>query len=141
MSGNARGADREAQQACLEAGGSVISVVADGLTDKLAHSRILYLSQEDFDAPFSGPRALSRNRIIHTMGYMTLVAQCSLGTGGTWSGTTRNLQQGWSMVAAFGDGSDGAKELENRGAYLVDTRDLSRLTDLRDQQLTFFTNS
>ena len=34
VSGNARGADRTAQDACLAAGGKVISVVADTLADK-----------------------------------------------------------------------------------------------------------
>ena len=138
VSGNARGADRTAQEACLEAGGTVISVVADELCTKTEHPRILYLSLEDFDAPFSSPRALSRNRVIHSLGLMTLVAQCSLETGGTWSGTTQNLRHGWSLVACFRDGSPASLELEARGAYLLETEDLSRLTEIEDPQLNLF---
>ena len=138
ISGNARGADREAQNACLQAGGTVISVVADSLTDKEEDDRILYLSQEDYDAPFSALRALSRNRVIHALGGMTLVAQCSLGTGGTWSGTTKNLQKGWSLVACFRDGSEASQALEAQGAYLIDREDLKHLSDLRDPQLNLF---
>ena len=138
VSGNARGADRTAQQACLEAGGRVISVVADSLTDKIENERILYLSQEDFDAPFSAQRALSRNHVIHALGCMTLVCQCSFGTGGTWSGTTRNLQKGWSLVVCFRDGSEASLALQQRGAYLMDIGDLSHLTDIRDPQMNLF---
>ena len=138
ISGNARGADREAQESCRMAGGSVISVVADSLTDKQADDRILYLSQEDFDAPFSPMRALSRNQVIHTMGYMTLVAQCRLGQGGTWSGTTRNLQHGWSLVVCFRDGSSAAAELRDRGAYLLGTEELAGLSELGPEQMRLF---
>ena len=59
VSGNARGADRVAQDACLKAGGSVISVVADELRGHEPHERILYLSEDSFDAAFSAQRAIS----------------------------------------------------------------------------------
>ena len=138
ISGNARGSDRTAQDACLEAGGRVISIVADDLLTKREDSNILYVSQEDFDAPFSAQRALSRNRVIHAMGLITLVSQVSLETGGTWSGTTQNLKQGWSVVACFRDGSRASLELQNRGAYLIGLSDLSHLTEIRDPQMNFF---
>ena len=137
VSGNARGADREAQNACLEAGGRVISIVADSLQEKTPHPRILYVSLEDYDAPFSAQRALSRNRVIHALGYMTFVAQCSLETGGTWSGTTQNLREGWSLVICCRDGSPAALALQNQGAYLMDRQELSHLTDFQPSQLSF----
>ena len=77
VSGNARGADRAAQQACLDNGGSVISVVADELEKYPLVKNVLYLSEDSFDLPFSAMRALSRNRVIHTLGYITIVAQCN----------------------------------------------------------------
>ena len=119
ISGNARGADQAAQNSALEAGGAVISVVADRLADKPLRDNLLYLSEEDFDQEFSTPRALSRNRVIHAMGSITFVAQCSMGTGGTWDGTTRNLRFGWSTVACFRDGSPASLELEQQGAWLI----------------------
>ena len=124
ISGNARGADRAAQEACLKAGGSVISVVADELTGHDRDGNMLYLSEEAYDAPFTAIRALSRNRVIHALGRMVFVAQADLEKGGTWDGTVKNLRFGWSSVACFRDGSVASRELEQMGAYLVDTADL-----------------
>lgn len=116
VSGNAKGADRTAQEACLAAGGKVICVVADELTTKAWDENILYLSEDSFDLPFSAQRALSRNRVIHALGQMVLVAQCTLEKGGTWDGTRNNLKYGWSPVFCFSDGSAAAEELERMGA-------------------------
>jgi predicted Rossmann fold nucleotide-binding protein DprA/Smf involved in DNA uptake len=119
VSGNARGADRTAQDACLAAGGKVISVVADTLADKHHCPGILYLSEDEFDGEFSPYRALSRNRVIHALGAMTFAAQSSYRTGGTWDGTVKNLRFGWSTVYCFDDGSPAMVELEQMGAQLV----------------------
>lgn len=124
VSGNARGADRAAQEACLAAGGRVISLVADNLAEKAPARNLLYLSEEDYDMPFSAQRALSRNRVIHCLGALVFAAQSSLHQGGTWDGCTKNLQKGWSPVAVFRDGSEAAKELEEMGAYAVGLEDL-----------------
>ena len=133
VSGNAKGADREAQEACLEAGGKVISIVADSLQDKLLAENMLYLSLDDFDKEFSTQRALHRNHVIHSMAALTLVAQCTWGKGGTWDGTLRNLKNGWNPVCCFDDGSDASAELQNRGVQLIThehLRDLSRLEEI-----------
>lgn len=135
ISGNARGADRTAQEAALEAGGKVISIVADALTEHTPKPGMLYLSEEDFDAPFSAPRALSRNRCIHTMGQLTFVAQADLGRGGTWDGTVKNLRHGWSNVIVFRDGSEAARELEQMGAYLMDEAEIKDITAATGSQL------
>ena len=131
VSGNARGADRVAQESCLAAGGSVICVVADELQDKPSHDRILYLSEDDFDTSFSAQRALSRNRVIHSLGACTFVAQCSLETGGTWSGTVKNLRFGWSPVFCFDDGSEGIRMLEQMGAEVISLDGLRQFSALR----------
>ncbi len=124
VSGNARGADKTAQDACLEWGGKVISVVADELENCSVADNILYLSEDSFDLPFSALRALSRNRIIHAMGYKTFVAQCSYGKGGTWDGTVKNLRHNISPVFCFADGSAAMAELEQLSATLIATDDL-----------------
>ena len=130
VSGNARGADKAAQEACLENGGSVICVVADALQKYPVIQNVLFLSEDSFDLPFSAQRALSRNRIIHTLGYITLVAQCKARTGGTWDGTVKNLRQGWSPVFCFADGSPVSAELEQMGADSIGTGQLSNLSAL-----------
>lgn len=132
VSGNARGADRTAQESCLAAGGSVISVVADELWKQPARENVLYLSEEDFEEGFSAQRALSRNRVIHAMGIVTFVAQSSLHTGGTWDGTARNLQNHWSDVYGFDDGSEAMEELMNMGLIPVGPDDLVDFYDLPD---------
>lgn len=135
VSGNARGADRTAQQACLEAGGRVISIVADELDRQPRLRNTLFLSEEDFDTPFSAQRALSRNRCIHALGRMVLVAQSDLGRGGTWDGTVKNLRFGWSTVACFRDGSESARKLEEMGAFLVGQEDLKDLSVLPEAEV------
>ena len=133
VSGNARGADRTAQEACLEAGGRVISIVADELWKHPLRERILYLSEEDYDSPFTAQRALSRNRCIHTLGRLVFVAQSGYEKGGTWDGTAKNLRFGWSPVVCFRDGSAASLELEQMGAYLIDADHLEDFSVLQDQ--------
>ena len=137
VSGNAKGADRTAQESCLEAGGSVISVVADSLQKQPLRERTLYLSLDDFDQGFSAQRALHRNHVIHTMAELTIAAQCTLGKGGTWEGILANLKNGWNPVCIFDDGSEAVTELQNRGVQLIVSEDLKHLAGLGNQTLNF----
>ncbi len=137
VSGNARGADQAAQEACLQAGGKVICVVADSLEKQKQKECVLYLSEEGYDSAFSSQRALSRNRIIHSIGSMVFVAQSSLYTGGTWDGTARNLKARWSSVFCFRDGSQAAAELEQMGAQLISIEQLGDFTLLENTQSLF----
>lgn len=137
VSGNARGADKAAQDACLEAGGKVISVVADSLAEQSIQENVLYLSEDIFDGEFSGQRALSRNRVIHCLGIKTFVAQCNLEKGGTWDGTTKNLQKGWSSVFCFEDRSPAIRELTQMGATPVKPEQLSDFVALQPSAQSF----
>ena len=108
------------------------------LTKQESIKNVLFLSEEGFDQPFTSIRALSRNRVIHALGEKTLVAQCAFGIGGTWSGTVRNLKEGWSPVFCFRDGSDAFIQLEQLGAGLIDLQDLRELSQLKEENLNFF---
>ena len=130
VSGNARGADRTAQESCLKAGGKVISVVADELWKQPLRENILYLSEDDYEVAFSAQRALSRNRVIHALGLKTFVAQASLHTGGTWDGTVKNLRSRWSPVYGFDDGSEAMAELFQLGLERIGMEDLNDFYDL-----------
>ena len=130
VSGNARGADTEGQEACLTSGGKVICVIADALETVPDNPNVLYLSEEDFDAPFSPQRALHRNHVIHALGSVTIAAQCRLKCGGTWNGSEANLRHGFSPLCCFRDGSEAAQELEQMGATLIGTEELSDLKAL-----------
>lgn len=138
ISGNARGADRTAQEACLAAGGNVICVIADNLCRQADDPRILYISEQGYDAAFTAQRAHSRNRIIHALGTGVLVAQSSLGKGGTWHGTKNNLRNHFSQVKVFDDGSEAACQLVNHGAQYVDESDLNDLAGLFSQSCSLF---
>lgn len=136
VSGGADGADTEAQEACLAAGGSVIVFTAGRLTDCRERENLLYVSEAGFDLPFSTIRAMQRNRLIHAMGEKTLVAQCSHGTGGTWHGSLDNLKHGYSPLYVCKDSGDGAAALCELGATAVaELTDLKHLTPL---QLSLF---
>ena len=137
ISGNARGADKTAQEACWEAGGRVISIVADELSKHPRRNNVLYVSEDGFDEPFSAQRAISRNRCIHALGQVVFVAQASQGKGGTWDGTVKNLQKSMSPVLCFRDGSEAAMELEQMGAWLIDCAQIHAFSDF-PQKDTFF---
>lgn len=135
VSGNARGADKAAQNACLATGGKVISIVADSLSSHEQRERVLYLSEEDYDADFSAQRAISRNRCIHTLGRMVFVAQANLEKGGTWNGTVKNLRSGWSSVVCFRDGSEASRRLQDLGAWLIGIEDLKDMEIFSEHSL------
>lgn len=138
VSGNARGADRAAQESCLASGGEVISVVADELTQHTPGGNMLYISEDGFDLAFSAQRALSRNRIIHCMGLRTFVAQASYQRGGTWDGTVKNLRFGWSPVYCFDDGSAAVSLLGEMGAEVIKLDELHDISALSVRHIGLF---
>ncbi len=138
VSGNARGADMTAQESCLESGGQVISIVADSLSERRERPGVLYISEDGFDMGFSAQRALSRNRIIHCLGKLTLVVQCTCGKGGTWNGTTQNLKKSYSPVFCYDDCSEAAKKLSELGAALLPAESLLDFSALQPETISFF---
>ena len=138
VSGNARGSDKLAQNACLEAGGQVISIVADNLSDHRSRENILFLSEDGYQEAFSPQRALRRNRLIHSMGQMTFVAQSGCRCGGTWDGTEKNLRFGWSPVLCFADDTPAQHLLSDMGAMVISMEDLQDFFHLISQNITLF---
>lgn len=130
VSGNAAGADRAGQDACLAAGGSVISYLPDSLLEHRPARRQLLVSADSFHAGFSTPRALQRNTLIHTMAEKVFIAQCSPGNGGTWAGAMENLRRGLSEVYVCNDHSPAARMLIAQGATPVP----AGISSLRAQQ-------
>lgn len=137
VSGNAEGADRAAQDACLDAGGAVIAFVPDRLAGQPVGKRQLLISEDGFHLGFSAARALRRNAFIHAMGQKTFVAQSDYGHGGTWAGTMDNLRRGWSEVYVFNDGSEAAAALAGCGAAMTDGAIASILGTKPDQMKLF----
>ncbi|MBO5837973.1 MAG: DNA-protecting protein DprA [Oscillospiraceae bacterium] len=137
VSGNARGADKTAQDACLENGGKVIVIVADELEKHPLKNHVLYISEGGFNLAFSAARALQRNRVIHSLGLLTFVAQCTLGKGGTWDGATQNLRHNWNPVVCFDDESPAVKELVQMGAVPVKKGALSDFQAMQSSNFNF----
>lgn len=137
ISGGATGADTEAQNACLEAGGSVICFVPDALLRRREHPRVLYCSDEGYELPFTAARALRRNHYIHTAAELSFVAQCEAGKGGTWSGASDALRRGLTPLFVFRDGSRGCAALVDLGAVPVDAN-VTSFASLRPMTLSIF---
>ncbi len=136
VSGGAAGADLAAQEACLDAGGSCVIFPADALERCAPHPAVLYVSADGYDIPFSAPRALFRNHLIHSLGTKVFAAQCTYGSGGTWQGCTDNLKHGWSELYVYDDGSPAMTALMEQGATGI--TDLHSLADCRPQQISWF---
>ena len=126
VSGNARGADRTAQDACLAAGGAVVAVLPESLREHAPGPRLTYLCLRGWHLPMEPYRALERNRVIHTLGEKTLVAQ-SHRSGGTWSGSEDNLRHNLSPLFVHDDGSEGCSALIDLGASPVRLEELNAI--------------
>lgn len=131
VSGNAHGADQRAQLSAYVSGGSYVAVVADSLAKHApVQGRSLCISELGWELPFSAARAHSRNRLIHALGELTLVAQIGRRAGGTWSGAAENLRHGWSPVFVNDDGSPGAEALAGLGAQRLPLAQLQSIEAL-----------
>lgn len=137
VSGNAVGADQAAQDSCFATGGSVISFLPDDLIYHRPQRRQLLVAADSFHAQFTAARALQRNTLIHAMAEKIFVAQCDLGHGGTWAGTTENLRRKLSEVYLYNDHSPAMYELESRGAVLL-ASNFGSLYTLRPTQMCMF---
>ncbi len=137
VSGNAVGADRCAQNACLAAGGQVISVVPDALERYHPGNNCLFFCDEGYDCGFTTTRALRRNHLIHALGEKVFVAQCPACSGGTWAGSEYNLRRALSPLYVLQDGTPGMRALEAMGAAAL-TDELPSIRHLRPTQLSIF---
>lgn len=138
VSGNAKGADKAGQDACLSGGGSVIAVVSEPLSETpMPDNHCLYLSENGWHQPFSAARALSRNRLIYALGEKAYVAQCAPGSG-TMQGAEDALKHGISPVFVRDDGSKGTAALIDLGAAPLRDADLSSLSAPAASQTSIF---
>lgn len=138
VSGNAHGADRAAQEACLLDGGNVIAVVSEPLYSLRApNAHILYLSEQGWHQDFSAVRALSRNRLIHALGEKSFVAQCAPASG-TWKGSANALKQTGATVFFHDDGSAGASSLQALGAIPLSISNFTSIRSVLPEQTAIF---
>jgi predicted Rossmann fold nucleotide-binding protein DprA/Smf involved in DNA uptake len=135
VSGGAKGVDRLAMTAALEAGGKVVGVLADSL-DRTARDTDVRRAISEGSLCLVTPykptvsSAMGRNKLIYALSAATFVVACDAEKGGTWSGAVEALRQDISPVVVWtGLGAgDGNSLLVQRGAHAVD--DLANLFPL-----------
>jgi DNA processing protein len=141
ISGGARGTDRLAMGAALEAGGIAFGVLADSLerTVRLPDLRQLLLDEQLLlltpyapSAGFSVGAAMGRNKVVYGLADYAVVVSSDFQTGGTWAGAVEALKAGWCPVFAR-DGTDvpkGNRELIKQGAAALPESEFPSITDL-----------
>ncbi len=132
VSGGARGTDRVAMQAALEAGGHAVSILADSLVrtirqpdvrEFVTDGRLALLTPYRPDNGFSVGSAMGRNKIIYGASDYSVVVSSDYQKGGTWAGAVETLTAGWCpvFVRSGANVAPGNRELINKGAFpLVD---------------------
>ncbi len=104
VSGGAKGVDETAMLAALEAGGTVIGVLACKLAQAavarqwhaaLVAGRLVLISPFSPQAPFSVGTAMGRNKHIYVLSDAGLAVDATAGKGGTWTGAVENLKHNW----------------------------------------------
>jgi predicted Rossmann fold nucleotide-binding protein DprA/Smf involved in DNA uptake len=126
VSGGARGVDETAMLAALEAGGTVIGVLADSLLRSATSAKyrrglmgnaLALVSPFHPEAPFDTGNAMARNRVIYCLADAAVVIASSRDKGGTWHGAVETLRHGWVPVwiKPSPDEGSGNTELVRRG--------------------------
>lgn len=128
ISGGAAGADTIAQDAALKAGGSVISLAARGISGMdFSRDRLLLASCVCPEEGFRSGSAHLRNRYLHALGEITLVAQSGENSGGTWAGSMENLKKRLSPLYVSDIATGGSRDLIKFGAVPINQENLEAL--------------
>lgn len=102
VSGGARGVDQIAMLSALEAGGTVVGVLADSLIKAavagkyragIREKRMVLVSPFFPDARFNVGNAMTRNKYIYALADFALVVSAAKKKGGTWAGATEELRR------------------------------------------------
>lgn len=129
ISGAARGVDRTAMGAALEAGGRAVGILADGLEravarpgdrETLMDGQLVLVSPFDPAARFQVWRAMQRNKLIYALADAAFVAAAEDGKGGAWAGAVEQLRapppRAPVYVRPAGPAEPGLAALRARGA-------------------------
>jgi predicted Rossmann fold nucleotide-binding protein DprA/Smf involved in DNA uptake len=128
VSGGARGVDQLAMLAALEAGGTVVGVLADSLLrsatsgkarESIQDGRLTLVSAFDPEAGFNVGNAMQRNKHIYALADFGLVVSSGFNEGGTWSGAIEQLEKlrlTPIFVRAGDDVPEGNRQLLRRDA-------------------------
>lgn len=107
VSGGAKGVDAAAMQACGEAGGIVVGVLAADLMrasvnrqnrQGLMSGQLVLVSPFNPEAGFNAGNAMARNRYIYALADHAVVVDAAEGEGGTWAGAIEDLRHEWAPL-------------------------------------------
>ena len=145
VSGGARGVDQYAMLAAVEAGGSVLGVMADSLArastaanarDAIREGRLTLFSPYDPEAGFNVGNAMSRNKAIYALADYGVVVSSGYNEGGTWSGALEQIERLKLVPIFVRDGAtvpEGNKRLLKQGALPFPVQPWSNLKDELDR--------
>lgn len=130
VSGGAKGIDRLAMGAALDAGGHAVGVLADSLVRMtrdaevrraVGDGRLCLCTPYKPTAGFSVANAMGRNKLIYALSQATLVVAADVEKGGTWAGAVESLRRGTAPVVVWtGDGGgEGNGALVRRGGVAL----------------------
>ena len=143
VSGGARGTDRLAMGAALEASGVALGVLADSLErtvrqpdlrQLLLDGQLVLVTPYVPTAGFSVGGAMGRNKVIYGLADFAVVVSSDFQTGGTWAGAVEALKGGWCPMFVR-DGANvpkGNRELLKLGAAPLAEDDLASAGNLAD---------
>ena len=125
ISGAARGVDREAMGAAIEAGGSALGVTVDPLERlirrpemrmALTEGSLTLVTPFHPAARWQSSNAMRRNRLIYVLSRAAVIASASAGSGGTWAGAIENIKHHWVPTFVREDSSPASHQLRLAGA-------------------------
>jgi len=134
VSGGAKGVDRLAMTAGLDAGGKVVAVLADSLMRAtkdsdirraIANDELCVCTPYSPNAGFTVANAMGRNPLIYGLSKVTFIVSSDLEKGGTWAGAEQSLRKKIAPVLVWlGEGAGkGNQRLVDKGAYPVHSID------------------
>lgn len=143
VSGGARGIDQSALLGALEAEGTAVGVLADGLLRSATSAmyrkhikarNLVLVSPFNPEAGFNVGHSMARNRYVYCLADAAVVISSDLEKGGTWYGAVEALKAKWGVPLWVKDSraaGSGNGELMNRGAKRLpdDLSDLRALLD------------
>ena len=133
VSGLARGVDQVAMAGALDAGGVVVGVPAEGISNlsrsadirrRVHDGELCIASPYPPGTPFRAGNAMGRNKIVYALSQVTFVVAADKESGGTWAGATEALERRYAAVAVWA--GDGAKE----GNHALISRGATPITEL-----------
>lgn len=132
-SGGARGVDTISESAALNAGGGVVSYLADSLLSRIKkkevlngilQERLLLFSDVKPDAGFSAARAMNRNKYIYASSYAAFVVSADYNKGGTWNGAMEAMRNRWTKTMVWNHKEyDGNQKLIEAGGKAYELSD------------------